>query len=145
MLALGKRIGQIDSLTAQRVVVFLSGDLGAGKTTLVRGLLRGLGYDGTVKSPTYTLVEPYALAQVSVYHIDLYRVNDPQELEYTGIRDSFDEAALFLVEWPHNGRSALPAPDLEVHIVRPLSGRQITLKTPSSIGRRLFSFLECGQ
>ena len=141
MLALGRRFGRNDTLTGQRLILFLSGDLGAGKTTLVRGLLRGLGHQGTVKSPTYTIVEPYRLCRVDVFHIDLYRMNDPAELEFTGIRDSFSEAALFLIEWPDNARLALPTPDLEVFITRSGEGRELRIKSCTDWGAQVRSLL----
>ena len=97
-------------------VVFLVGDLGAGKTTLARGILGGLGHRGTVPSPTYTLVEHYPLAAGDVYHVDLYRLEDPAELEMTGLRDVLDTAAMLLVEWPERGAGRLPAPDFRVEI-----------------------------
>ena len=122
-------------------VIFFCGDLGAGKTTLVRGLLHGLGHRGTVKSPTYTLIEPYQLVDVIAYHVDLYRLNHPEELEFTGLRDSFGEAALFLVEWPERGRSVLPAPDIEVYIGRKPQGRSVSLAAGSPTGRRLLGSL----
>ena len=141
MLALGKRMGQIERPTGQGMVVFLRGDLGTGKTTLVRGFLRGLGYEGTVKSPTYTLVEPYQLGDVNAYHIDLYRLSDPRELEFTGLRDNFGEPALFFVEWPERARPALPNPDLEVSIRRVDQGRQVTFQAASATGRQLLPAL----
>ena len=97
-------------------VVFLDGDLGAGKTTLARGILRGLNYAGAVTSPTYTLVERYDAGARTVYHFDLYRLEDPAELETTGLRDWLDGEAIILIEWPERGGDALPAPDIRVDI-----------------------------
>lgn len=97
-------------------IVFLEGTLGAGKTTLCRGVLRAFGYEGAVKSPTYTLVEPYEFEGKRVYHFDLYRLGDPEELEYVGIRDYFSAGNLCLIEWPERGRGFLPAADLRVKV-----------------------------
>ncbi len=97
-------------------LIFLHGDLGAGKTTLVRGILRSFGHAGAVKSPTYTIVEPYELSDRVVYHFDLYRINDPEELNYSGLDELLDSNALRIVEWPQKGAGALPEPDIEVYL-----------------------------
>ncbi len=95
--------------------VHVSGDLGAGKTTLIRAWLRALGVRGTIKSPTYSLVEPYD-GPIPVYHLDLYRLNDPWELEALGLRDWLAENALLLVEWPERGEGVLPQGDLGIEM-----------------------------
>ena len=97
------------------LVIHLHGDLGAGKTTLARALIHGLGYTGRVKSPTYGLLEHYEAGDVHVLHLDLYRIADSGELEFLGIQDLFDSKTLLLVEWPERGGRFLPAPDLTVH------------------------------
>ncbi|TDO08666.1 MULTISPECIES: tRNA (adenosine(37)-N6)-threonylcarbamoyltransferase complex ATPase subunit type 1 TsaE [Halomonas] len=121
--------------------VHLTGELGAGKTTLSRGILRAYGHRGAVKSPTYTLLEPYELDGVRVHHFDLYRLGDPEELEFIGGRDLLGEDALCMIEWPERGQGWLPAPDLEVLLRLAGSGREATLVARSDHGRAVLERL----
>lgn len=114
--------------------LYLRGELGAGKTTLARGIARGLGHEGAVKSPTYTLVEPYLDLQKPLYHFDLYRLGDPEELEYMGIRDYFGADALVVVEWPERGGDFLPPPDLDIRLTVTASGRSLHIQAHSDPG-----------
>jgi tRNA threonylcarbamoyladenosine biosynthesis protein TsaE len=126
--------GCIAKTTQGHGLIFLEGDLGAGKTTLSRGIIRGLGHVGAVKSPTFTLVEPYEIGEIRAFHFDLYRLVDPEELEYLGIRDYFDDDALCLIEWPEKGAGFLPKPDLTITISPQDSGRSLKILPQGSRG-----------
>jgi tRNA threonylcarbamoyladenosine biosynthesis protein TsaE len=127
--------GRFFALTTS--IVYLHGDLGAGKTTLARGFLRRLGYSGAVKSPTYTLVEPYESGASRVYHFDLYRLADPQEFEFLGVEDYFQEGCVSLIEWPEQGGSVIPPPDLSISLEQSGSGRQARVDAGSERGESL--------
>lgn len=127
------------------VILFLTGELGAGKTTLTRGFLRGLGYLGPVKSPTYTLVEPYELGVARVYHFDLYRLTDPEELEFMGIRDYFDDVSTCLIEWPDRAAGQLPPPDLRLEILYSDPGRRVVITGATPTGHYVMERLGAHQ
>lgn len=116
------------------MVLFLEGDLGAGKTTLCRALIQALGHEGRVKSPTYGLLERYELTALDILHLDLYRIGDPGELEFLAITDLFDARTLLLVEWPARGKGALPPEDLVIALEHEAKGRRISLKPCSARG-----------
>lgn len=118
-------------------IIFLQGPLGAGKTTFSRGFLQGLGYAGKVKSPTYTIVEPYHLQDITVFHFDFYRIQDPHELELIGIRDYFHEQAICLIEWPECAGGLLPNPDLSCYIEIKSTGREIKIMANSERGQHI--------
>ena len=122
-------------------VVHLAGELGAGKTTLVRGVLRALGHAGAVKSPTYTLVESYQLGALTVHHFDLYRLRDPLELEDLGVRDYQDGAAVLLIEWPERGAGAVPAADLVLELALAGRGRRLRAAGASTRGAQRIAAL----
>lgn len=123
-----------DPLRLQGLILGLGGDLGAGKTTFCRALLRKLGCTGPVKSPTFTLVEPYQLSKLTVFHFDLYRLSHAEELEFIGIDDYFSSRALHLVEWPERGYGILPPVDICLHFSARGGGRQLQLSAESASG-----------
>jgi len=125
MVAVGEAIGKA---LAGGALVYFHGNLGSGKTTLCRGVLRAWGHAGAVKSPTYTLVEPYRYGDTDIYHFDLYRLGDPEELDFIGIRDYFEQGNVCLVEWPEKGFGVLPKPDLEVFLSGGGATRQLRLE-----------------
>lgn len=120
---------------APPLVIFLRGDLGAGKTTFARAYIHALGFEGYVKSPSYGLLETYRVGGQTVLHLDLYRIEDPEELEYLAVRDLFDAAAVLLVEWPDRGKNHLPAPDLVLDFTESNEARFIQFTAVSGRGR----------
>ena len=122
------------------MIVTLSGDLGAGKTTLVRGCLRKMGWTGAVKSPTYTLVEHYPFSSIYFYHFDFYRFDDPGEWDTAGLADCFRDDSICMVEWPERVGSSLPSPDLALtlahHLDPTIPGRSLTLYAHTKTGER---------
>jgi tRNA threonylcarbamoyladenosine biosynthesis protein TsaE len=124
------------------LLILLNGDLGAGKTTISRGVLQGLGHCGAVKSPTYTLVEPYDLEIGKVFHFDLYRVIDPEELEHIGFSDYLSQANLCIIEWPENGGSYIPQADIKIDISQYESGRKLTLTSNTDVGVQCLNQLQ---
>jgi len=130
---LGERIA---AALAPGLAIHLSGDLGAGKTTLARGLIRALGFAGKVKSPTYALVEPYTDSRLILYHFDFFRFKDPREWDDAGLRECFDGRAIVVVEWPEKAAGLLPAPDLRIRLeIPPGGGREATLEADTEPGR----------
>lgn len=118
-------------------IIHLTGDLGAGKTTLTRGIMRGFGFPGAVKSPTYTLVEPYEFAHCKIYHFDLYRLGDPEEVAFLGIDEYFKEGNLCLIEWAEKGKGLIPAADLSINLSGTGTARTIDCQTHSDKGETL--------
>ncbi len=134
--------GRLAGVCPRDFVIYLHGDLGTGKTTLARAMIKALGHDGAVRSPTYTLIEPYEVSGRRIFHLDLYRLADPGELEYLGLRDLLSEEAVLLVEWPSRGRGMLPEPDLECHLDHAGSGRRLELVARSARGETVLARFE---
>lgn len=135
MTSLGGELARRLRLSGSRGLIYLAGELGTGKTTLVRGLLRGLGHQGAVKSPTFAIVEPYLIDNNNVYHFDLYRLGDPEELELLGGREHFSPENLCLVEWPECAAGALPKPDLLIELKHAGPAREVTFTGHSVCGQ----------
>lgn len=139
MQALGARLAKA---CQSHGVIYLQGDLGTGKTTLVRGLLRALGHEGAVKSPTFSLVEPYIVNGVQMYHFDLYRLSDPEELEFMGLRDYFSADSLCLIEWPQQGGDRLPPADLLIELEHAGPARDLRISAQSPHGEEIIKGID---
>lgn len=139
-IALAARLARALPQERRGWVILLDGELGAGKSTLARGLIRALGHRGAVPSPTYTLVEPYDLPGGTVYHIDLYRVADPEELHFLGFDEL--EQGLRLVEWPQRAPDLAESADLRIHLGYEVPGRRVTIDGLSQRGAELVAALE---
>lgn len=132
-LALAQRLA---SNLKPGMVIYLRGDLGAGKTTLVRGILNALGYRGRVKSPTYTLVEPYHAAGLDLRHFDLYRLHGEEEWESAGFRDEFNGHNVFLIEWPEKAQGLIPQADVEIGLAILDEEREAMIRANTEMGKR---------
>lgn len=135
--ALGRAAEALCGKLAAALVVYLQGELGAGKTCLARGVMRGLGHAAAVKSPTYTLLEPYEETRIPVCHFDLYRLSDPGEVEFLGVDECFDAGRLCLVEWPERGAGCLPPADLVIRLTTHQNGRYLHWHAAGPAGAQL--------
>jgi tRNA threonylcarbamoyladenosine biosynthesis protein TsaE len=124
------------------LVIYLSGELGAGKTTLARGILRGLGYSGRVKSPSFALVEPYTFSRLYLYHFDFYRFTEPRELDEAGFREHFNPETVCLVEWPENAAGVVPPADIRIELKIAGRGRELEIDADTEAGRRCLEHLK---
>lgn len=136
---LGERLAEC---LAPGMRIYLRGELGSGKTSLVRGMLRALGHPGRVRSPTYTLVELYSVSRLNLYHFDFYRFRDPKEWGDAGLDEYFDSDGVCVVEWPEKAGDALPPPDLEVVLARAEIGRNVVVRAASETGERCLTKLQ---
>jgi tRNA threonylcarbamoyladenosine biosynthesis protein TsaE len=127
---------EIATILRPGLIISLRGDLGAGKTTLARGILRGLGHEGKVKSPTYNLVEIYKISRLYFYHFDFYRFTDPIEWEEAGFREYFNENSICLVEWPEKAEKLLPIADIQISFTITGTGRKIEIQAGTEVGRQ---------
>jgi tRNA threonylcarbamoyladenosine biosynthesis protein TsaE len=140
--AFGGRLATARPSGEALATIYLSGDLGAGKTTLARGFLRACGVSGPVRSPTYTLVEVYETPTISIVHLDLYRLLDPSEIEPLGLREWARPGHVWLIEWPERGEGQLPLPDLSVTLTADMDGHEINLEATSALGKTWLSAVE---
>ncbi|MFG1496239.1 tRNA (adenosine(37)-N6)-threonylcarbamoyltransferase complex ATPase subunit type 1 TsaE [Saccharospirillum sp. HFRX-1] len=141
MPALGQRLARaLMHLDGARL--YLDGTLGMGKTTLSQAIIAGCGWTGRVKSPTYTLVEPYECESITVVHFDLYRLADPEELEFIGVRDYLTDHTAWLVEWPERGAGVLPGADVVIHFSEADSARSLAFEPGTERGQSLIEWLQ---
>jgi len=141
-VSLGNNLAKSIQQLEHGLTAYLNGDLGAGKTTLTRGFVQGMGHQGNVKSPTYTLVEPYDLGEWQVYHFDLYRLADPEELEYMGIRDYFSDKSCAFIEWPEKGYGILQGADLIINLAYSGEQRQVNILAETAKGQQVLLQLQ---
>jgi len=130
---------QLAAMLTAPLVVYLAGDLGSGKTTFVRAVLRALGVQGTVKSPTFSLLEYYQIADLIIYHFDLYRLSTPEELEFIGIRDYSDQTSVCFIEWPERGQDFIPDADLSFYFSFDGKQRQVKINCLTEKGQKCFA------
>tara|TARA_B100000214_G_scaffold271382_1_gene201695 strand:+ start:1410 stop:1898 length:489 start_codon:yes stop_codon:yes gene_type:complete len=132
---------QMAGLIEPPLCVYLEGEIGAGKTSLVRSILRGVGFKGPVKSPTFTLVESYQFQKKNIYHFDLFRIDNPIELEHLGVEQYLGENSILLFEWPDKGLNHIPLSDLNISITVSLTGRELLLQSKTKTGNAILSAL----